>query len=1055
MAIRHKDVKDSPTVIDHILHPLVKGWFHETFDGFSLPQLLAVLPIHNRENILVSAPTGATKTLTAFMSVLNELVDSAYKGILEDKVYAVYISPLKALNYDIQVNLLEPLRRINESAGKDLGIRVDVRTGDTTQSERARMSRKPPHILITTPESLAIMLNAPKFSLYLQGTQWCIIDEIHALAENKRGAHLSLSIERLQRLAPSMTRVGLSATIAPLDEVASYLVGSGRDCIIVDVQFMKDLDLKVLSPVADLINTPYPEIHERMYGLIHSLIEEHKTTLIFTNTRAATERVVDHLKDRYPGSYNEGNIGAHHGSLSKEHRHHIESSLREGKLKCVVCSTSLELGIDIGFIDLVILLGSPKSVARALQRTGRSGHRLKARAKGRIIVMDRDDLVECAVLLRSALHKKIDTIHIPENALDVLAQHILGIALQETMSVSELSGIIRKSYCYRNIPSKDIIDLLLYLSGSFAGLEERHIYARIWYDEEKQMVGRKGRMSRVIYMTNIGTIPDETQVLVKVGTQVVGSIEEGFLEKLRPGDVFVLGGSTYEFRFARGMVAQVIATTNRPPTVPRWFSESLPLSYDLALAIGHFRALMAEKVNAHLNFPQAKRPTKEDITGFINSHLSIDEKGALAIYSYFLEQFLFLGIPSDRKMIIESYFDGSKHHYIFHALFGRRVNDCLSRAVAFAISRMSHRDVEIGINDNGFVIATTKPVQAAKAFSYLNPEKIGMVMEQAIERTEVFKRRFRHCASRSLMILRNYGGRQKNVGRQQVSSTILMNALKRIDPDFSILREARREVLYDQMDLCSAIKVLAMVKDGKITVEEKNSPVPSPFAFNLYTQGLSDILRIEDRAAFVQRMHGLVLAKISLKGGSGELAMPSQISTADALRQISESRITQGQSKMLSQVESMGMSDDAKRKLVSLIRTGEGEEAFFEELSSQKEEIGKWPSELGRFVLRKIYLFERERFTYEERWAEDEKEKEREAEEEKEALAIEFRTAAKRVHLDPQIQYDFQELIDDPKKTSVRDETRVWMDGLLNGPVPKIWTDRLVKYLKKRRKELS
>ena len=467
-----------------ILNPIVEKWFFSRFKTFSLPQLYGVMEIHSRRNILVSAPTGATKTLTGFLSILNELVDSSVKGILENRVYCVYISPLKALNNDIQRNLQEPLKQIEEIAGKELGIRVAVRTGDTETKERVDMLKHPPHILITTPESLAILLSSIKFVEHLKHVDWFICDEVHALAENKRGVHLSLSMERLGALSPHMARVGLSATISPLSEVAEFLVGyedgKPRDCKIVDVQFLKETDLKVVSPVKDLIGVEHGLMHHSMYVLIDKLIQEHKTTLIFTNTRSATERVVHHLKEKFPANYSE-NIGAHHGSLSKVHRLDIETRLREGKLKAVVCSTSLELGIDIGFIDLVICLGSPKSVARALQRIGRSGHRLSEVTKGRIIVLDRDDLVECAVLLKDAVERKIDRIHIPSNCLDVLAQQIDGIAIQEKIHVDDLFKLCKQSYCYRNLSRDDFMQVIEYLSGKYISLEDRFIYAKIWY----------------------------------------------------------------------------------------------------------------------------------------------------------------------------------------------------------------------------------------------------------------------------------------------------------------------------------------------------------------------------------------------------------------------------------------------------------------------------------------------------------------------------------------------------------------------------------------------
>ncbi|MBI2138097.1 ATP-dependent helicase [Candidatus Woesearchaeota archaeon] len=842
--------------IYHILNPAVAQWFKQKFGTFAIP--FAIMPIHSRENILVSSPTGSGKTLTAFMAILNELVDSSLKGILENRLYAVYVSPLKALSNDILINLVNPLKEIESIAGKELNIRISVRTGDTTPKEKAAMLKNPPHILITTPESLAIILSSEKFISHLQQVEWFIIDEVHALAENKRGVHLSLSAERLAALSPHMARVGLSATISPLEEIAKFLAGfeegKPRQCKVVDVQALKQMDLQVVSPVKDLIGIEHGLMHHAMYVLLDKLVQEHKTTLIFTNTRSATERVVHHLKEKFPKSYTE-NIGAHHGSLSKASRLDIENRLREGKIKVVVCSTSLELGIDIGYIDLVICLGSPKSVARALQRIGRSGHRLRDTTKGRIVVLDRDDLVECAVLLKDAVEKKIDRLHIPTNCLDVLAQQIDGIAIQNQIHIDALFALIKKSYCYHHLQRKDFQEVIDYLTGKYISLEDRHIYAKIWHDEATGMIGRKGKMGRVIYMTNIGTIPEEVAVKVKVGEHIVGTIEEAFLEKLRPGDIFVLGGNVYEFKFSRGMVAQVSASASRPPNVPSWFSEMLPLSFDLAVDIGKFRKLMSQKFSAG--------EKKKEILNFIHTYLYVDQNAAESIYSYFNEQFQFAKIPSDTRIIVEHYTDERGLKYaIFHALFGRRVNDCLSRALAFAIGRTQHRDAEIGINDNGFYICSSKKADVMAAFRLLKSSDITKVMDMAIDQSEVLKRRFRHCAARALMILRSYKGNIKRVGRQQVSSMILLNAVRRISQEFPILKEARREVLEDLMDIGNAQKIIEGIEKKDIKVEEISTALPSPFALNLVTQGKADIMKIEDKVEFLRRMHQQILAKI-------------------------------------------------------------------------------------------------------------------------------------------------------------------------------------------------
>ncbi len=989
----------TPTQLKAILHPLINQWFFSKFKEFSLPQLYGVMEVHSRKNTLISAPTGATKTLTGFLAVLNELIDAHEKQILEDKVYCVYISPLKALNNDIEKNLKEPLAEIETIAQNKLGnqrklsIRVGVRTGDTTPAEKARMLKHTPHILITTPESLAILLNSPKFQEKLKDVQWLIVDEIHALAENKRGVHLNITMERLQQLSPAMTRIGLSATIAPLEEIAQFLVGYKGDeacnCGIIDVQFLKNMDLQVLSPVNDLIDSDYMLKHRKMYDLMHQLIQEHKTTLIFTNTRSATERVVHNLKEFYPKDYTlntttgEENIAAHHGSLGKAARFKTEEDLRNGKLKVVVSSTSLELGIDIGYVDLVICLGSPKSVARFLQRSGRAGHQLHSTVKARIIVMDRDDLVECSLILKAAKERKIDRVHIPKGALDVLAQHIYGMAINEKINIYTVFHQLKNCYCYHNLLWEDYFEVIKFLSGYYVSLEERHVYARIWYDETTGEIGKKGKLARVIYMTNIGTIPEESYITVKEGDHIVGMIDEGFLERLKPGDVFVLGGNVYLFKFSRGMTAQVSSSVSRPPTVPSWFSEMLPLSFDLAMEISKFRRLVDEKFSVGR--------TEAEIVEFISQYLYVNESTSQNIYHYFYEQFYFSKIPSDKKIVIEEYIDRDRRYFIVHSLFGRRVNDCLSRSLALVIGRSQHRDIEVGINDNGFYLSAEKTFRALPAFQQLTPDNFKQVLEQSIEKSEVLQRRFRHCAARSLMILRDYMGHRKNVGRMQIGSKILFNAVKRISDNFPILKEARREVLEDLMDYEHALEIITKVNSQEIALVELPAGIPSPFAFGLVSQGYSDVIKIEDKQEFLRRMHQMVLARISLKQGKkkdlgekkGKLSNDNKKPSNDILDNLVKKRSNTMETNDRSadnfsytkyweekQKENQEKKDGVKEKLkmqvwnlkhvpgyakeelIKLIEFGEMREEVWKEIERYKEDIAReWPEELKKLVL--------------------------------------------------------------------------------------------------------
>lgn len=859
--ISYQDKEYNKSEIYENLHPWVRQWFASVFDDFTPAQKKAIMNIHNHENVLVSSPTGSGKTLTAFLSILSELTFLAEHNELEDNVYCIYVSPLKALDNDIWKNLDLPLEGIEEVAGKSLGIRKAVRTGDTSQYERSKMLKKPPHILITTPETLGILLVAPKFRLKLRNVKYVIVDEIHSLAENKRGVHLSLSLERLQHLIGTYTRIGLSATVSPLEDVAKFLVGYEygveRDCKIIDVNYIKDMDMEVLSPVDDIILADDEDIRMGMYDLVDELIQTHKTTLIFTNTRHGTESFVYNLKKLYPENYDSENIMAHHSSLSKEVRLETENKLKDGELKVVVSSTSLELGIDIGYIDLVILINSPKSVSRALQRIGRSGHALHAKSKGRIIVTDRDELVECSVLLKNAKEGRIDNIKIPSNCLDVLAQQLYGMSIENPCDIDYTYDIIRKSYCYKDLSRDDYEDVLSYLAGEYVALEERYVYAKIWIDYDKGVFRKRGKMARVLYSTNIGTIPDHSAVKVKCDGEVVGNIEEDFMERLKKGDTFVLGGRIYRFNYGRGMTINVTPAQG-PPSIPSWYSEHLPLSFDLAVDIQRFRSLMEGK------FEYSK--SKEDMMNFIHEYLYLDDFAANAIYEYFHEQYVYSVIPSTRKLVVEHYKGfGDRKFVIFHSLFGRKTNDALSRAIAYIALNVYKRDVSISVNDNGFYLSSDKKINGLESFKRLNSDNIDEILEKSLDKTETLASRFRHCAGRSLMTLRHYKGNQKSAGRQQVRGKILLKFVQEMDKNFSILKEAKRETTEDYMDINNARKVLKWIENGSMEIVSTNTLIPTPFAYNLVSKGYLDVLAKGDKAEFSKRMQKAVRDKVKEK----------------------------------------------------------------------------------------------------------------------------------------------------------------------------------------------
>ena len=875
-----------------VLNSFVRGWFSKNFSELTPPQKFTFKLIAERSNIVVSAPTGSGKTLSAFLSIISALFDKSLAGKLEEKVYCIYVSPLRALNNDIYRNLALPLKEIygaiRQERGTDIiknNIReptIAVRTGDTSQKERRQQLAHPPNILVTTPESLAILINSDKYVENLKACEFMVVDELHELANNKRGVHLSLSIERLEALLDhKMVRIGLGATLYPEEEAAKFLVGCDdgepRSCKMVDASWSKRLSVIAMSPVRDMIYTDGAVVEKKMYDEINSIMKGAKTTLIFTNTRSGTERVIFNLKHRFKYS---DDIAAHHGSLSRETRLETEELLKKGALKCAVSSTSLELGIDIGTIDNVIQLGSPKSVSRAVQRIGRAGHSFRSIAKGEIIVLNRDDLVECTVMLDAALKHHLDAFVVPKNPLDVLAQHIVGMSLTKKWDVDEAYGVVRGAYAFADLDRGQFMALINYLAGAYVGLESRHVYGKIWYDENEHTFGRRGKLAKPIYMLNLGTIPDEVavNVFLTANNRWIGSIEEEFLMKLKPGDIFTLGGMLYKFEKARGMKAYVAEAKGSSPTIPPWFSEQLPLSFELANAIGEFRKEMAEAITASahrskLSKSMLKNPKIPKAADALLKSLPIDSNARHAIFGYFAEQLLFAGaVPNNKFLLVEETPDenGETDYLVFHSLYGRRVNDALSRIIAIGVAKALDEDIGIMVNDNGFVLnvehgrhALAKAVEKAlAAATSTDPEQL---LKANIRRTELMRRRFRHVAARSFMILRNYKGWKQPVGRQQVNAQILLKAVEEIDPNFPVLTETYREILEDVMDLPRTRQVLEGLRTGAIAHDIIRTPSPSPFAHSMLTFGHADAILMKDRQAYLKRLHKLVMKRINGK----------------------------------------------------------------------------------------------------------------------------------------------------------------------------------------------
>jgi len=873
------------------LAPVVQEWWVEQFGEFvpgnggffTPPQKEAIPLIHERENALICAPTGSGKTLASFTGIINELFGKAREDELENSVYCLYVSPLKSLANDIHRNLEQPLDGITaklDERGEDVDIRHAIRHGDTSDSERQAMLETTPHILNTTPETLAILLNSPKFKQKLETIEYVIVDEIHSLAENKRGTHLSVSLERLEEMVEEPpTRIGCSATVEPLDTVAEFLVGreepggDPRDYEIVDTRFARDFDMELSCPADDLINTPRDIVTERFYKQLHEHVQSHTNTLVFTNTRSGAERVLHNLRQKFD-DYDESNSGCHHGSLSKEKRRDIEESLKAGTLDVVTTSTSLELGIDMPHIDLVVQVGSPKSVAALLQRIGRAGHQLGETVEGRVIALDRDELVECAVMLEKAERGFVDRVFIPENAQDVATQHVYGMAINDVRPEETFKNVLRRAYPYRDYDDEDWEQLMRYMTADYPGMEDKNVYAKIWrdtndapdgehhyedYDVGQHLIGKRGRLARVIYMTNIGTIPDSftCDVVTRSDDSWVGQLDESYLDTLEKGDVFVLGGDNFEYRYRRGSKVYVDRTAARP-TVPSWFSERLPLSYDLGREILAFQGQLLDRL---------ADGGMSEVRNWLRT-FPVDENSVRAIARMFREQVAYAGpdsVATADRLVIEETLDHDEYerHYHVHSNYGRRFNDGFSRLLAYHIAQAASANVQVAVADNGFTLSMplNRKVDIARIVDDLDPETAREDLRASLDGTDLLQRYFRINATRSLMILKRYKGYEKSASEQQVSSEMLLGFAEELG-DFAVVEETYREILEDKLNVDGIETVLRAIQDGDVDVARIRVDSPSPRAFGLATLMASDVVLAEEESAVLQEFHQRVLDEI-------------------------------------------------------------------------------------------------------------------------------------------------------------------------------------------------
>ncbi len=877
------DTAVADAAVLELLEPAVQEWWVEQFGDFleenggffTPPQREAIPLVHEGKNALIASPTGSGKTLASFTAIINELFVRERNEGLENTVYCLYVSPLKSLANDIHRNLEVPLEGVRsklDERGEDVSeIRHAIRHGDTDSADRQAMLEETPHILNTTPETLAILLNSPKFKEKLSTVEYVIVDEVHSLADSKRGTHLTVSLERLEAMAEgNVTRIGCSATVEPLDEMGEFLVGMAADGEArpverVDTRFVRDYDIELATPTPDLINTPQGVIQERFYEQLQDLIATHDSTLVFTNTRSGAERVLHNLRDR--GDFGEENSGAHHGSLSKGKRQRVEEKLKSGDIDVVTTSTSLELGIDMPHVDLVVQVGSPKSVAALLQRIGRAGHQVGETVTGRVIALDRDELVECAVMLRKAEEGFIDRVHIPERAQDVAAQHVYGMAINGPRPEGEIREILERAFPYRAYTDAEWEQLLTYLTADYEGFEDRNVYAKIWRDENdppngehhyeaypvgQRLIGKRGRLARMIYMTNQGTIPDSfsCDVFTRDDNQWVGDLDEDYLDTLEPGDVFILGGDHYEFRYRRGSKVYVDRTSSRP-TVPSWYSERLPLSFDLGREITRFQRQLLEKLDE--GGSAAVRVWLREFP--------IDENSVRALSRMFDEQVAFAGgegVSTDERLVVEHVKDREEYRRRFyvHSTYGRRFNDGLSRVLAYRCAQEANANVTIAVADNGFTLSMplNRKVDVTGLLRDTDPKDVREDLRQSLDGTDLRERYFRINATRSLMILKRYKGHEKSPQRQQLSAEMLLGFAEDLE-DLSVLEETYREIIEDKLDVAGIRTVLGDIQRGDIEVVETQLPSPSPRSFGLATLSASDVVLAEDEDAVLKEFH--------------------------------------------------------------------------------------------------------------------------------------------------------------------------------------------------------
>src|SRR5438034_2872449 len=693
-------------------HPLIQDWFVQKFGTPTEPQELGWPHILAGRTTLISAPTGSGKTLAAFLACIDRLVRKALAGELQDRTEVLYISPLKALGNDIQKNLEAPLGEILQMAGERgllmPQIRTAVRTGDTLMHERRAMLKRPPHILVTTPESLYILLTAEKSRAILRDVETVIVDEIHAVADDKRGAHLALSLERLEALSHRPpVRIGLSATQKPIEEVAHFLRGNDRpDPVIVNIGHKRQLDIAVEVPASQLGPITTNEMWDEVYDRVAELVHQNRSTLVFVNTRRLVERVAHNLAERV----GEENVAAHHGSLSRRLRLAAEKKLKEGQIKVLVATASLELGIDIGTVDLVIQISSPRAIGVALQRVGRSGHWRGAVSKGRFFATTRDDLLECAALVRAIRLGDLDRLMIPDAPLDILAQQIVATCATEECDEDELFNLLRRAYPYRQLSREVFQAIVEMLSEGIAARRGR--YGAYLHHDRVNSKLRARRGSRFAAITSGGAIPETAlyTVVAQPDGVVVGTLDEDFAVESNAGDIMLLGNSSWRIRRVESKSGRVLVEDahGAPPTVPFWRGEAPARTEELSFYVAELRQQISDRL-AKI-FPvglSSAQPEVAETVSWLKEECGLDNAGAEQAIEYVLQGRAVLGaVPTQQTIIAERFFDeAGGMQLVIHAPFGARINKAWGLALRKRFCRSFNFELQAAATDNGLNIA--------------------------------------------------------------------------------------------------------------------------------------------------------------------------------------------------------------------------------------------------------------------------------------------------------------------------------------------------------------